>query len=211
MLPRRFRTEYGCAGGVVPSSNGVAFLVDSADDMASLVLVAQYALERLTWAMRPVLCGLQCSAKLRPLASAVALSIRPGSGCFWLAEFLVLRRLPRAYVTPHLGCGRSPGRVGAVASSFFEVPSNFHRLKTGSLARLQRRDSLHWRCELAELVSEAGLPIAVQAQLASAPEDIIIASLGSMRASTIRKKVREWRKVRNFERCPERGRSNSKA
>ena len=149
MLPRRFRTEYGCAGGVVPSSNGVAFLVDSADDMASLVLVAQYALERLTWAMRPVLCGLQCSAKLRPLASAVALSIRPGSGCFWLAEFLVLRRLPRAYVTPHLGCGRSPGRVGAVASSFFEVPSNFHRLKTGSLARLQRRDSfigdVSWR------------------------------------------------------------------
>ena len=40
MLPRRFRTEYGCAGGVVPSSNVLAFLVDSADDMASLV--AQY-------------------------------------------------------------------------------------------------------------------------------------------------------------------------
>ena len=41
MLPCRFRTEYGCAGGVVPSSNVLAFLVDSPDDMASLV--AQYA------------------------------------------------------------------------------------------------------------------------------------------------------------------------
>ena len=63
---------------------------------------------------------------------------------------------------------------------------------------IDKQHLLHWRRELAELVSEGGLPIAAQAQLASAPEEIIVASLGSMRASTIRKKVREWRKLRNF-------------
>ena len=36
MLPRRFRAEYGSAGGLVPSACVLAFLVDSADDMASL-------------------------------------------------------------------------------------------------------------------------------------------------------------------------------
>ena len=41
MLPRSFRAEYRCSGGLVPSWSVLAFSVDCADDMASLV--AQYA------------------------------------------------------------------------------------------------------------------------------------------------------------------------
>ena len=55
-----------------------------------------------------------------------------------------------------------------------------------------------WRANLAELVIEADLPVAQHAQRTSNPDAIIAASLGSMRATTIRKRVREWRKVRNF-------------
>ena len=130
---------------------------------------------------------------------------------------LLARRVPRSEATAPGLCDTSSwlrSKSGACRRSgklLLRSSKQLSQAEEGQSREATKKRLLHWRCELAELVSEAGLPIAVQAQLASAPEDIIIASLGSMRASTIRKKVREWRKVRNFERCPERGRSNSKA
>ena len=67
-----------------------------------------------------------------------------------------------------------------------------------SRADLEATELKRWRASLAELVIEADLPVSHHAQLTSNPEAIIAASLGSMRATTIRKRVREWRKVRNF-------------
>ena len=52
---------------------------------------------------------------------------------------------------------------------------------------------VEWFCSSA--CSAFGLHYSAQAQLASAPKEIIVASLSSMRASAIRKKVRERRKV----------------
>ena len=67
-----------------------------------------------------------------------------------------------------------------------------------SRADLEATELKRWRASLAELVIEADLPVSHHAQLTSNPEAIIAASLCSMRATTIRKRVREWRKVRNF-------------
>ena len=92
---------------------------------------------------------------------------------------LLARRLPqsettaRAGVTPYLSCGRNPGLVVAVAGFFFGVQSR---------EAIDKQRLHHWRRELAELVSEAGLPIAAQAQLAPVPDEIIVVSLGAMRA-----------------------------
>ena len=72
-------------------------------------------------------------------------------------------------------------------------PKQLSRVEDGqSREAIDKQRLLHWRHELAELVSEA---IAAQAKLglASSPEEIIVASLASIRASTVRKKGREWR------------------
>ena len=82
------------------------------------------------------------------------------------------------------------GRQGSVAN-----PSV---CRQQSRADLEATELKRWRASLAELVIEADLPVSHHAQLTSNPEAIIAASLGSMRATTIRKRVREWRKVRNF-------------
>ena len=67
-----------------------------------------------------------------------------------------------------------------------------------SRADLEATELKRWRASLAEPVIEADLPVSHHAQLTSNPEAIIAASLGSMRATTIRKRVCEWWKVRNF-------------
>eukprot|EP00438_Fugacium_kawagutii_P004233 Skav224105 [mRNA] locus=scaffold3077:22397:23920:- [translate_table: standard] len=69
---------------------------------------------------------------------------------------------------------------------------------TASREALEAAELQRWRASLAELVIEAGLPVSYHAQLTSNPEAIIVASLGNVRASTIRKRVREWRKVRHL-------------
>ena len=134
MLPRRFRAEYGCAGGLVPSSSVLAFLVDSADDMASLV--AQYApgdghlghVARALWT--PVQSEATAACKRRSLVDPA-----------W-QRVLLARRLPQSETTArglcetYCGCGRNPELAGAVASFFFGVPSNFLGLKMDSVVKL---------------------------------------------------------------------------
>ena len=59
---------------------------------------------------------------------------------------------------------------------------------TASREAFETAELQRWRASLAELVIEAGLPVSYHAQLTSIPEAIIVASLGNMRASTIRKR-----------------------
>ena len=65
-------------------------------------------------------------------------------------------------------------------------------------AAIERAELQRWRDQLVELLLEAKTPMAQQAQLASNPQATVSACLGSMRASTIRKRVREWRNLRAF-------------
>ena len=197
MLPRRFRAEYGCTGGLVPSASVLAFLVDNADDMASLV--AQYApgdarashVARALWTL--VQCDATSACKRRSLVDPA-----------W-QRVLLAHRLPQSESTAPGLCDTlswlrsKSGACRRSSTLLFRSRKQLSRIEDGqSRESIDAQRLLHCRRELAELVSEAGLPIAAQAQLASAPEEIIVASLGSMRASTIRKKVREWRRVRIF-------------
>ena len=59
-------------------------------------------------------------------------------------------------------------------------------------------DLERWRGELAELITEAILPLAIQAQQRRDPQKLVAAALGGMRAATIRQRIREWRKLRAF-------------
>ena len=67
-----------------------------------------------------------------------------------------------------------------------------------SRAVRERQDLLRWRGELAQLIKEANLPVVEQALLSSSPDVVILAAVGCPRASTIKKRVREWRKVRSY-------------
>ena len=61
-----------------------------------------------------------------------------------------------------------------------------------------RRGLLRWRSELADLIAEAKLPLAMQARNCREPDKINSSALGGMRASTIKVRVREWRKLRAY-------------
>ena len=63
---------------------------------------------------------------------------------------------------------------------------------------IERQELERWRQELASLVSEAKLPVVDHSCSARNPELALSLGLGSARASTIRKRVREWKKFRSF-------------
>ena len=65
-------------------------------------------------------------------------------------------------------------------------------------AEVEDRELSRWRQELARLVVEADLPVLEPMLLVRNQESALIAALGNARASTIRKRVREWRKVRAY-------------
>jgi len=58
-------------------------------------------------------------------------------------------------------------------------------------SRVQREapDLERWRGELAELITEARLPLAIQAQQRRGPQKLVAAALGGMRAATIRQRI----------------------
>ena len=65
-------------------------------------------------------------------------------------------------------------------------------------ADTEAKELLRWRSELAELVAEADLPITEAMSQARDREAILLGALGSARASTICKRIRERRKARAF-------------
>ena len=73
-------------------------------------------------------------------------------------------------------------------------------LATGSTSRqeIEKQELQRWQSELATLVTEASLPVVEHMELVRFPESMLLAALGSARASTVRKHVREWRKVRLY-------------
>ena len=69
---------------------------------------------------------------------------------------------------------------------------------TSSRQEMERQELQHWQIVLADLVKEAGLPVVEHMKLVRFPESMLLAALGSARAATIRKHVREWKKVKLY-------------
>ena len=59
----------------------------------------------------------------------------------------------------------------------------------------EQADLRRWRASLAALITELGLPAAAQAALVDMPKGALEAGLGTVRAATIRKHVREFKKL----------------
>ena len=67
-----------------------------------------------------------------------------------------------------------------------------------SRVEIERNELQRWRVVLAELLIEAKLPTARAASTCENPLAQVVTCVGNFRASTIRKRVREWKKVRAF-------------
>jgi hypothetical protein len=80
-------------------------------------------------------------------------------------------------------------------------PTRFKQRMSSAVAEeqrleLERTEQDRWARELASIVEEAQLPAAEEASLASAPEAVMAVLGGSRRPSTLRMRVRTWRKIR---------------
>ena len=69
---------------------------------------------------------------------------------------------------------------------------------TSSRQEMERQELQRWQIVLADLVKEAGLPVVEHMKLVRFPESMLLAALGSARAATVRKHVREWKKVKLY-------------
>ena len=67
-----------------------------------------------------------------------------------------------------------------------------------SRKEIEQQEVARWRSELVAILQQAELPVFTQASLASNPGFAVPSALGSARASTIRKHVREYRKLRAY-------------
>ena len=195
-LPQKFREQVGKSGGQLPRDEILGFLVDS--EAEALELMAEFAwddglagrslVELWTRVLPRTQRLCQRRGRVDPalqslvVSSAAAPSIESAEAQQTLSWLKLQSGACRQFRS---WSARQRGQSECVQTQ-------------QSRADLEATELKRWRASLAELVIEADLPVSHHAQLTSNPEAIIAASLGSMCATTIRKRVREWRKVRNF-------------
>ena len=195
-LPKKFREQVVKSGGQLPRDEILGFLVDS--EAEALELMAEFAsddglagrclVELWTRALPRTQRICQRRGRVDPalqslkVASAAAPSIASAEAQQTLSWLKLQSGACRQYRS---WSARQRGQSGCLQTQQSRADQEAAELK-------------QWRANLAELVIEADLPVAQHAQRTSNPDAIIAASLGSMRATTICKRVREWRKVRNF-------------
>ena len=63
---------------------------------------------------------------------------------------------------------------------------------------VEQQELVRWRGELVKIIQSAQLPICEQVCLSTRPEAAISAAVGAARASTIRSRVREWKRASNY-------------
>ena len=195
-LPKKFREQVGKSGGQLPRDEILGFLVDS--EAEALELMAEFASD-------DGLAG-RCLVELwtRVLPRTQRLCQRRGRVDPALQSLVVSSAAAPSIESAEAQQTLSWLKLQSGACRQFRSWSARQRGQSECVQTQQSRADLEatelkrWRASLAELVIEADLPVSHHAQLTSNPEAIIAASLGSMRATTIRKRVREWRKVRNF-------------
>lgn len=195
-LPKKFREQVGKSGGQLPRDEILGFLVDS--EAEALELMAEFASD-------DGLAG-RCLVELwtRVLPRTQRLCQRRGRVDPALQSLVVSSAAAPSIESAEAQQTLSWLKLQSGACRQFRSWSARQRGQSECVQTQQSRADLEatelkrWRASLAELVIEADLPVSHHAQLTSNPEAIIAALLGSMRATTIRKRVREWRKVRNF-------------
>ena len=200
LLPRKFRSDYGKDGGQLPDDGLVAFLFADERDLSSVMAEYIPTNRKLrTTAIRALVTLLshampraqrqnQRRGRTDPAWQKVALAKKPSAGAVDSAGALDTV----SWLFKHSGalCQRSTWSMHAkkLADSKLGL----------TRAAIEKAELQRWREQLVEILLEPKTPLAQQAQLASNPSATIAASLGSMRASTLRKRIREWRKLRAF-------------
>ena len=199
-LPRRFRTAYGAAGGHWPDDAILAYMFEDASelaaDMSSFVPLSMTVAGQSKFS-RPDSREL-CPARSGE-TSVVAHSTQLGRRSHWPRSSRP--RIPVRLPVCKTHCPGLSSTRGLVKCKAW--PTRAARKLADSKLGLSRatieKAKLHRsRAHLVEIFVEANTPLAWQAQLASSPKAAMAASLGSMHASTIRKRMREWRKLRVF-------------
>lgn len=144
----------------------------------------------------------ECFAELWSRAQPTALRICKRRGCVDPAwqQVCLARKSPKLSQVNHEELTLSWLRAHSGARARRVASLKLSGKEGLSRAALEKQEISRWRGILAELAIEAELPIKYQAALASpdAPLSMVENALGCMRASTIRKRVQEWRKIRNY-------------
>ena len=191
LLPRQFRKELGGEGGAMPATDVLAFLVDS--DWEARALVREFAGDP-----RAAASFVELRRRAQPKAQQVCkrrARVDPADQFSRVSQKLL--RLEGAGLQDTISWLRkfSGARLRA---SFGRLPKAGAPRMGQSRAAREAEVLRKARAELAELLVEAKLPITAQADQCREPEKVVAAAVGSVRASTIRKRMREWRKVRAF-------------
>ena len=194
-MPRCLRDAFGCEGGL-PSPDVLAYLFDNEQELDSLLkqFSALLAIDVQRDA-RAALIELQfhASSLVKTLHRRRALALDS-------TKFMrVIQSSKRAKASPE-PCTQ----IWLAQSGAKHQQGKFRSRRVRQLARVEdasgraeveERELSRWRQELARLVVEANLPILEPMLLVRHRESALVAALGNARASTIRKRVREWRKV----------------
>ena len=191
-LPRRFRAEFGASGGALPEPEVLAHLVTHQEE--AIRLIKQYGSQStraqaaffLLWqrAQGPAARACKRRALIDPAWQRVLHArCRVPSPPPQETTLSWLRRVSGA-------CRRHPSR----RSRFTKKLAN----QDVSRQSIEEQELRRWRSELADLLRESKAPIFLQTQQTAKPDEILMACIGNARASTIRKRVREWKKLRAF-------------
>ena len=191
-LPRQVRKELGGVGGALPASDVIAFSVDSERDAHAFAQTFAPGDER----------AIASFVELWRRAQAKAMQVcRRRARVDPADQFVrVSCKLPRlGEIGLHDNLSWLRKQSGArLRSTIRDLPRAAASRSGQSRAAREAEILQKARAELADLLMEAKLPITAQTMSCREPEKVIAAALGGMRASTIRKRIREWRKVRAF-------------
>ena len=199
-LPLRFKVAYGRDDGDTPSCEVLAFLFEDEDDLRDMLTPFVGDADSAEFAgARRMLLDLQKRARLlcgrlhkrRALVPVATQRSKAKAPC-------ILRALPSE---SGFSLAWLASKSGAIRRRAWRTRADkrLAQVKDGAMrADIEREELQRWRSELASLVREAKLPAADFADLAQHPDAILEAAIGSVRASTIRKRVREWKKFRAY-------------
>lgn len=197
-MPRCLRDAFGCEGGL-PSPDVLAYLFDNEQELDRLLKQFSTLLASdVQRAARAALIELQFHASSLVKTLHRRRALVPDSTKF----MRVIQSSKRAKASPE-PCTQ----IWLAQSGAKHLQGKFKSRRVRQLARVEdasgraeveERELSRWRQELARLVVEADLPVLEPMLLVRHRESALVAALGNARASTIRKRVREWRKVRAY-------------
>ena len=199
-LPRRFRTAFGGPDGSIPPCDVLAYLFESEEDLAHVLAKycaaqdpnSQQAHAKALWLLQ----GL-AQSRIKQVQRRRALTPPAQQALHVLMKRRCCEQATREFSLEWLIAKSGAIQRRRVWSS---RKSKMISDKTCGLLRrdIEQQEVQRWRQELVLLAREASLPICTQTALATNPAAAIEAAVGAARASTIRSRVREWRRIRAY-------------